>query len=83
MTDGQQSYAPDQIDLEDAIKPFVDGKFSRYAVGIGSEISPVELELIAGENVVLAKDFNSLVLKIEQQMGVIGTSVCKGKLIIT
>ena len=78
MTDGQQSWSPDQIPLPDAVKPFIKDGTLRYAVGIGSEISPVELEVIAGSNVVLADDFESLLGKLEEQIGLIGTDGCKG-----
>lgn len=79
MTDGQQSYSRDQIELTEAMKPFVEYGTLRYAIGIGSEISPVELEVIAGTNVVLADDFDSLLTKIEEQIILIGTGGCKGE----
>ena len=79
MTDGQQSWSRDQIPLRQAIHPFIKMGVLRYAIGIGSEISPVELEVIAGENVVLAEDFDELLMKIEDQIGLIGTEGCKGK----
>jgi len=78
MTDGQQSWSREQIPLRQAIHPFIKMGVLRYAIGIGSEISPVELELIAGENVVLADDFDALLMKIEDQIGLIGTEGCKG-----
>ena len=78
MTDGQQSWSRDQIPLSDAVKPFINDGTLRYAVGIGSEISPVELNVIAGSNVVLADDFESLLGKLEEQIGLIGTDGCKG-----
>ena len=78
MTDGQQSWSRDQIPLPEAVKPLIQDGTLRYAVGIGSEISPVELEVIAGSNVVLADDFESLLGKLEEQIGLIGTDGCKG-----
>ena len=79
MTDGQQSWSRDQIPLPDAVRPLIENGTLRYAVGIGSEISPVELNVIAGDNVVLAADFESLLGKLEEQIGLIGTDGCKGK----
>ena len=78
MTDGQQSWSPDQVPLPEAIKPFIRDGTLRYAVGIGPEISPVELAVIAGKNVVLADDFESLLDELEDQIGLIGTDGCKG-----
>ena len=78
MTDGQQSYAPDQVAIPDAVRPLVEDGTLRYAIGIGEEISPVELEAIAGDNVVLAEDFNQLLNKIETQIRIIGKRGCKG-----
>ena len=78
MTDGQQSYAPDQVAIPDAVRPLIDDGTLRYAIGIGSEISPVELGAIAGDNVVLADDFNQLLSKIETQIRIIGKRGCKG-----
>ena len=78
MTDGQQSYAPDQVGIPEAVKPLVDAGVLRYAIGIGTEISPVELKVIAGDNVVLADDFDSLIQKIETQIRIIGQRGCKG-----
>jgi len=80
MTDGYQSYAADQIDIPVAVKPLIDGGVLRYAIGIGEEISPVELRAIAGDNVVLAEDFDQLVNKIETQVRLIGQRGCKGEL---
>lgn len=78
MTDGQQSYAPDAIELEDAVDALEQQGILRYAVGIGSEISNMSLQVIAGENTVFAEDFGSLMTKIEDQIGLIGTGGCKG-----
>lgn len=78
MTDGQQSYADDMIELPVAIKPLVDVNALRYAVGIGSEISEYDLSVIAGNNVVLADDFDTLLMKIEDQISLIGRRGCKG-----
>lgn len=78
MTDGQQSYAPDEVDLEDAVAPLVQQDVLRYAIGIGTEISPESLKVIAGKNTVLAENFDALMDKIEEQIGLIGTGGCKG-----
>lgn len=79
MTDGQQSYADDQIELPTAVQPLVDKKVLRYAVGVGDEISKVELNVVAGDNVVLADNFNELLSKIELQISLIAKRGCKGK----
>lgn len=78
MTDGQQSYADDMIELPAAVKPLIDGDVLRYAVGIGSEISEYDLSVVAGENLVLADDFDALLTKIEDQISLIGRRGCKG-----
>ena len=78
MTDGQQSYALDEVAIPDAVRPLVEDGTLRYAIGIGEEISPVELEAIAGDNVVRADDFNQLLTKIETQIRIIGKRGCKG-----
>lgn len=80
MTDGQDSYAPDQVPMEQAIRPFIRDGILRYAVGIGSEINPLYLKLIADDNVVLATNFDELLSKIGQQIGQIGKGTCKGML---
>ena len=79
LTDGQQSYAPDQVSLDEAVKPLTDGSVLRYAIGIGREIVGTELKAIAGKNVVLAANFDQLLLKIDDQIGLIGRGGCKGK----
>ena len=81
MTDGQSSYHPDETPLPEAVKPLIDRQILRYAIGIGPEISEIEMKTIAGDNVLLAADFDALLTKIEQQIGLIGRGGCKGIII--
>lgn len=78
MTDGQSSYHPKETPISEAVQPLINARVLRYAVGIGPEISPVELQSIAGDNVLLAANFDALLTKIEEQIGLIGRGGCKG-----
>lgn len=79
MTDGQQSYAPDQTDIVDVVKQLEDDKIFRYAIGIGREIASNELYTIASDNVVYAENFDQLKLKINDQVGIIARRGCRGE----
>ena len=78
MTDGQQSYAPDQVDIKDAVQPLKDAGVYRYAIGIGREIASNELFAIASDNVVYAENFDQLKLKINDQIKIIAKRGCRG-----
>ena len=78
MTDGQQSFANDQTPLDQAVKPLEDASVLRYAVGIGNEISPFELETIAGPRVITADNYDELQAKIEDQILLLGRVGCRG-----
>lgn len=78
MTDGQQSYAPDQNDISDIVKNMESAKIYRYAIGIGREIASNELYTIASDNVVYAENFDQLKLKINDQIGIIARRGCQG-----
>lgn len=78
MTDGIQSYAKDQVSLKEAVKPLIEASVLRYAIGIGREIARTELSVVAGDNVVVADNFDELIRKIDLQIGLIGRGGCKG-----
>jgi len=78
MTDGQQSFARDATSIVDAVEPLAKAKVYRYAMGIGREIAPTELNTIAPNNVVYADNFLQLKLKVNDQLGIIAKRGCRG-----
>ena len=79
LTDGQQSYAPDQVPISEIVAQLESKKIYRYAIGIGREIASNELFTIASDNVVYAENFDQLKLKIDDQIGIIAKRGCRGK----
>ena len=63
ITDGQQTQASDAKGLKEASEPLRKAIVRVLAIGIGSGVDPDELRLVT-ENVVVAKGFKDLLLKL-------------------
>ena len=68
LTDGQQSRAPDGVDLQKAATPLLSAGVRVFAVGIGTEIDENELQLIVDktDDVIVVPSFDELVARVRQ-----------------
>lgn len=68
LTDGQQSRAPDGVDLQKAAMPLLSAGVRVFAVGIGTEIDESELQLIAdkSDDVIVVPSFDGLAARVRQ-----------------
>lgn len=68
LTDGQQSQAPDGVDLQKAARPLFSAGVRVFAVGIGTEIEENELQLIVDktDDVIVVPSFDGLDAKVRQ-----------------
>ena len=78
MTDGGQSFALDQTPLPEAVKALEDKDIHRFAIGIGQEVARPELRLIAGDDVLVASDYEYLLTNIDQTIEGLATRGCRG-----
>ena len=66
ITDGEQTQAPDAINLKEASEPLRKAGVQVLALGIGSSVNPDELRLLVekDEDVLLAKSFTDVLVKV-------------------
>lgn len=74
LTDGRQTPAPDSISMERAVKPLKDKRVTRIALGIGSQVSPVELRKVVDgdEDIVAVDSFDDLI----SSMHIVSEKLC-------